>query len=68
MILAPYDIFRRDLVGTAVWIEAVQDIEVARRRILELAKNSPAEYFVFSQKTQEIVADTRPNFSRLTAA
>lgn len=68
MILTPYDIFRRDLIGTAVWIESVQDIEVARRRILELAKNSTAEYFVFSQKTQEIVIDTRPNFSRLTAA
>ena len=67
MILTPYDIFRRDLVGSAVWVESVPDMEVARRRILELAKNSPAEYFVFSQKTQEIVSDTRPNFSLFPA-
>ncbi len=29
MIAAPYDIFRKDLLGTPVWMEAVQDLETA---------------------------------------
>ena len=58
MRAAPYDIFRKDLLGTPVWMEAVQDIETAKLRVTELAGRSPGEYFVFSQETQEIVSNT----------
>jgi hypothetical protein len=37
MIAVPYDIFRRDLLGTPVWMEAEQDIETAKLRIMEMA-------------------------------
>jgi len=57
---APYDIFRKDLLGTPVWMEAVQDIETAKLRMMELSGRSPGEYFVFSQETQEIVSNTPP--------
>jgi hypothetical protein len=60
MLLAPYDIFRKDLLGTPVWMEAVQDLEIANRRIEELARRSPAEYFVFSQQTGKVVISTIP--------
>ena len=60
MIAAPYDIFRKDLLGTPVWIEAVQDLETAQLHVLELTGRSPGEYFVFSQETKEIVSDTAP--------
>ena len=60
MTIAPYDIFRKDLLGTPVWMEAVQDIETAKRRMGELARRSPGEYFVFSQEDQEIVGTTAP--------
>ena len=53
-----YDIFRKDLLGTAVWMESVQDIETAKLRLTELARRSPGEYFVVSQETQEIVCET----------
>jgi hypothetical protein len=65
MKTAPYDLFRKDLLGTPVWMEAVRDIETAKLRMLELARRSPGEYFVFSQETQEIVSDTAPRLYEL---
>ena len=53
-----FDIFRKDLLGTAVWMESVQDIETAKLRLTELARRSPGEYLVVSQETQEIVCET----------
>lgn len=53
-----YDIFRKDLLGTPVWMESVQNLETAKRRLTELARRSPGEYFVFSQETEEIVCET----------
>jgi hypothetical protein len=53
-----YDIFRKDLLGTPVWMESVQDVETAKSRQAELARRSPGEYFVSSQETQEIVCET----------
>ena len=55
---APYDIFRKDLLGTPVWMEAVQDLETAKLHMIELAGCSPGEYFVFCQESQEIVSST----------
>jgi hypothetical protein len=53
-----YDIFRKDLLGTPVWMESVQNVETAKRRQAELARRSPGEYFIFSQEVQEIVCET----------
>ena len=57
-----YDIFRKDLLGTPVWMESVQDIETAKLRVTELAWRSPGEYFVVSLETQEIVYETPSRF------
>ena len=57
-----YDIFRKDLLGTPVWMESVQDIETAKLRVAELSRRSPGEYFVLSQETQEIVCETPVRF------
>jgi len=66
MKAAPYDIFRKDLLGTPVWMEAVDNIEAAKLRMMELAGRSPGEYFVFCQESQEIVSNTAPRLSQLT--
>jgi len=58
MRATPFDIFRKDLLGTPVWMEAVEDIETARRRVTEMVGRSPGEYFVFSHETEEIVLNT----------
>jgi hypothetical protein len=66
MKTARYDIFRKDLLGTPVWMEAVDNIETAKVRMMELADRSPGEYFVFRQESQEIVSNTAPRLSPLT--
>jgi hypothetical protein len=53
-----YDIFRKDLLGTPVWMESVQGVETAKLRVRELARRSPGEYFVFSQESEKIVCET----------
>jgi hypothetical protein len=52
----PYDILRKDALGIPIWVEAVADLEEASLRVKELARRSPGEYIVFSQKTNQIVA------------
>jgi hypothetical protein len=59
---ALYDIFRKDLLGTPVWMESAEDLETAKLRVMQMADRSPGEYFVFSQETEEIVIDTAPPF------
>ena len=36
MKAATYDIFRKDLLGTPVWMEAAQEIATAKLRMMEL--------------------------------
>jgi hypothetical protein len=55
---ALYDIFRKDLLGTPVWMEAVGDLETAERRMNALVGRSPGEYFIVWQETGEIVSKT----------
>jgi hypothetical protein len=49
------DIFKEDLGGNPVWVAAAVDLDSARRRVSQLAPVSPGEYFVFDQKTCQIV-------------
>jgi pyridoxine/pyridoxamine 5'-phosphate oxidase len=54
---APHlDILKRQSDGGFVWIEASNDVRVAEERISHLAETEPGEYFVFDQRTQQIVA------------
>jgi hypothetical protein len=53
---AQLDIFKRDVRGDPVWLDCVKDLESARRRLNELASVIPGEYFVFDQRTHQIVA------------
>ncbi len=49
------DIFKKDLCGNPVWVDAVGDLEAAQRRVKQLASVSPGEYFVFDQGTRQII-------------
>jgi hypothetical protein len=62
MPLSPFDILRRHDDGSFIWIEAAQDLNAAQARLRELCASAPGEYFVFDQKSQQIVArlSTRP--------
>jgi len=54
---APHlDILKRQQDGSFIWIEAASDMQFAQDRLQELASSAPGEYFVFDQKTQQIIA------------
>ena len=42
-----YEIFWKLADRQAIWIETVESLEKAKRRIQELAKDSRGDYFVF---------------------
>jgi sarcosine oxidase gamma subunit len=50
------DILRRKRDGSFIWMEAAQDMQAAKNRLEELVAVAPGEYFVFDQRSQEIVA------------
>lgn len=50
-----YDILRKE-TASLVWIEAAHDLEMAKKRMKELAANSRGEYVVFDQRTRKFVA------------
>ena len=51
-----FDILKRHSDGSFVWLEAALNLEVARARLQELSGQTPGHYFVFDQKSQQIVA------------
>jgi hypothetical protein len=50
------DILKRQVDGSFIWIEAAAEMDMAEQRISQLASREPGEYFVFDQRTQQIVA------------
>ena len=54
---APHlDILKRQMDGSFVWIEAASEMQLAEERISQFASREPGEYFVFDQRTQQVVA------------
>lgn len=54
---SPYlDIFKKDVLGNPIWIDAVADPESARILLTRLASATPGEYFAFDQRRHEIIA------------
>jgi hypothetical protein len=56
MSSTPYDILRRHNDGSFVWVEAASELSHAKDRMQQLNAAKPGEYFVFDQKSQQIVA------------
>ena len=55
MTLAPsYDILKKD-AAALVWVQAMDNLELAKLRIRELAARSDGEYVIFDQRTRQIV-------------
>ena len=50
------DILKRTEDGSFVWMEAANDLSVAKARLQELVSLTPGEYFIFDQRSQQIVA------------
>jgi hypothetical protein len=56
MSSTPYDILRRHTDGSFIWLEAASELSHAKDRLQQLNSVTPGEYFVFDQKSQQIVA------------
>jgi hypothetical protein len=50
------DIFKKDIRGNPIWLDAVSELETAQLRLNQLASIIPGEYFAFDQRTHQIVA------------
>jgi hypothetical protein len=56
MSSSPYDILRRHTDGSFIWLEASEELGRAKERLQKLYAAAPGDYFVFDQKSQQIVA------------
>jgi hypothetical protein len=53
------DILKKDRKGAFQWLEAVNDIEAAKGRLLQLSKESPDEYVAFRGTDLQVVATSQ---------
>ena len=54
-----FDILKKDRIGEFLWVEAVNDIETAKTRLLELSATSTDEFVVFRNIDLRVVATSR---------
>ena len=64
MQASQFDILKRHHDGSFIWLEDANNLAVAQARLQELSNHTPGHYFVFDQKSQQIVA----NLSNLPGA
>ena len=50
-----YDILKDDAIGSPLWIETVQGLERAVKRMEELAASEESEHYLFSAEIGKIV-------------
>ena len=54
-----FDILKKDRKGTFQWLEAVNDIETAKGRLLQLSTESPEEFIAFRGIDLQVVATSK---------
>jgi hypothetical protein len=52
---AKYDIFKKTPENDFVWVEAVEDIVAAKKRLIGLASIAPTEYRLWDSVEQKFV-------------
>jgi len=55
-----FDILKKDRKGTFQWLEAANDIETAKARVLKLSSESQDEFIVFCETDLQVVATAMP--------
>jgi hypothetical protein len=58
------DVMRKQNDGSLIWIEAAQNVDIAKSRINAFARTAPGEYIIFDQITQQVVACVVTDASR----
>jgi hypothetical protein len=55
---ATYDIFIHHPESGPIWVEAIQGLENARMRVINLLVTSPGDYFVYDPINAKVVVTT----------
>lgn len=53
-MVAKYDIFRKRN-DSVIWVEAVEDIVTAKKRLISLASDSKDDYRIWDSTTQQFI-------------
>jgi hypothetical protein len=63
-----FDVFKNDKSNGVTWLTAVNTLEEGEAHVRRLSIDSPAEYFIFNQRTSiRHIVDARPRAARLPA-
>ena len=63
-----FDVFKNDKSSGVTWLAAVNSLEEGEAHVRRLALDSPAEYFIFNQRTSiRHIVDASPRAARLPA-
>jgi hypothetical protein len=63
-----FDVFKNDKSIGVTWLTAVHSLEEGEAHVRRLALDSPAEYFIFNQRTSiRLMVDARPRAARMPA-
>jgi hypothetical protein len=54
-VTAKYDIFKKTPENDFVWVEAVEDIVAAKKRLISLASVTPTEYRLWDSEGQRFI-------------
>jgi hypothetical protein len=57
-----YDIFQMIAGEDLMWIEAVEDLSAAKKRLVSLASTKPGDYRVWDPSRQQFVDASRKQF------
>ena len=52
---ATYDIFRKTTGESATWVESVDGLEQAKRRLVRLASTTPGAYLLYDPRISEFI-------------
>jgi len=52
-MIATFDLFRTEADGTVKWLGVCADLDAAKSQVIKLSVTLPAEYFVYSQTTEQ---------------
>jgi hypothetical protein len=54
-MIAKYDIFKKTEENQVVWVEAVEDIVAAKKRLISLTSTVPSKYLLWDSTAQRFI-------------
>jgi hypothetical protein len=61
-MISAFDVFKRLPDGKPLWIEAVEGLDEARKCMNRLAETAPGDYFIYCEKSGDVIE--RHSFSQ----